>query len=157
MTYLEVPGRSVLISLSFHKTSPTIHNAQLCHPTIYSLDLGHLLSLSMFLNSNTDKMSRNARTFSLPYWTLREWWASCCFTKHILASADYEIGRDNRALICSRPLFLKAAALWPPTRPGWASLAPSIYSNYISPSFGDGILMSGRMLLTLLPSWTTSV
>lgn len=159
MTYLEVLCRSALLSLSFHKTPPTIHHAQLCHPPIYSLGLGHLLSLSMFFNSNTDKMSQNAKTFSLPYWTLREWWASCCSTQQILASADYETGETTDLWSalghCSSRLLL----LWPPTCPGWASLAPSIYSKYISPCFRASILMSGRMLLTiwsLLPSRTTS-
>lgn len=117
MTYLEVLGRSALIPLSFHKTSPTIYHAQLCHPPIYPLDLGHLLSLFMFLNSNTDNMSQNAKIFSLPFWTLREWWASGCSTQPILASADYELERDpdlwsalqhcsSRLLLCCLPLVL---------------------------------------------------
>lgn len=147
---------------------PELPQSTTHHPSCTALSSSNLFSgfgtLSLFIHvsqhSNTDKISQNAKTFSLPYWTLREWWASCCSTQQILASADYEIGRENRALICSRPLFLKAAALWPPTCPGWASLVPSIYSKYTSPPFEAGILTSGRMLLTiwpLLPSRTTSV
>lgn len=149
MTYLEVLGRSALIPLRSHKTPPTIYHAQLCCPPIYPLDLGHLLSLVRFLNSNTDSMSQNGNIFSLHYWTLREWWASGCSTQQILANADYELERDHRPLICSTALFLKAAALPLPTCPGWASLALSIYSKYISPPFGVGVLISGRMLLTI--------
>lgn len=63
-----------------------------------------------FLNSSTDKMSPNSQTFSSPYQTLTEWWASCRSPHQTLASEDYETGRDRRPLTCSRPLFLQAAA-----------------------------------------------
>lgn len=103
----------VSISLTYFLCSQnTIHQ-----PSRLALSSSDLFSIfgttpldPCFLSSSTDNLSPSSKTFSSPYQTLWVWRASCCSSHQTLAREDYEMGRANRPLICSRPPFLQAAA-----------------------------------------------